>query len=423
MVLTRRQVLSLVGSLSLTVAGARPTWTQTAGRVVVVGGGFGGVTCAKYLRRADATLDVTLVESHRQFVTCPFSNAVLVGLRDLASVTHGYETLRQRHGVRVVHATATALDPTARRVTLDNGSTLAYDRLVLAPGIELQWGAIEGYDAAASEAFPHAWLAGPQTLLLRRQLEAMEDGGLVVISAPDNPYRCPPGPYERASLIAHYLKTNKPRSKLLLLDAKDTFTKQELFRTAWQRLYPGLLEWVPGSQSGRVVRVNTSAGTVHTAFDEHKPAVANIIPPQRAAAIARTAGLDDGKGWCRVQARTFESTVHAGIHLIGDAIIASPMPKSAFSANTQAKVCAAAIVALLRGAQVPEPVLMNTCYSLVAPDYGISIAGVYRVADDKITAVEGSEGVSPLDAPDETRSLEAAYAQSWYTNITADVFS
>ena len=311
---------------------------------MVVGGGFGGVTCAKYLRRADATLDVTLVEPHRQFVTCPFSNAVLVGLRDLASVTHGYEALRQRHGVRVVHATATALDPTARRVTLDNGSTLAYDRLVLAPGIELQWGAIEGYDAAASEAFPHAWLAGPQTLLLRRQLEAMEDGGLVVISAPDNPYRCPPGPYERASLIAHYLKTHKPRSKLLLLDAKDTFTKQELFRTAWQRLYPGLLEWVPGSQSGRVIRVNTGTGTVHTAFDEYKPAVANIIPPQRAAAIARTAGLDDGKGWCRVQARTFESTVHAGIHLIGDAIIASPMPKSAFSANTQAKVCAAAIV-------------------------------------------------------------------------------
>lgn len=422
-VLTRRQVLSLVGSLPLTVAGARHAWTQTAGRVVVVGGGFGGVTCAKYLRRADATLDVTLVEPHRQFVTCPFSNAVLVSLRDLASVTHGYEALRQRHGVRVVHATATALDPTARRVTLDNGSTLAYDRLVLAPGIELQWGAIEGYDAAASEAFPHAWLAGPQTLLLRRQLEAMEDGGLVVISAPDNPYRCPPGPYERASLIAHYLKTHKPRSKLLLLDAKDTFTKQELFRTAWQRLYPGLLEWVPGSQSGRVVRVNTSAGTVHTAFDEHKPAVANIIPPQRAAAIARTAGLDDGKGWCRVQARTFESIVHAGIHLIGDAIIASPMPKSAFSANTQAKVCAAAIVALLHGAQVPEPVLMNTCYSLVAPDYGISIAGVYHVVDDKITAVEGSEGVSPLDAPDEIRSLEAAYAQSWYSNITADVFS
>src|SRR4030095_9978352 len=196
-VLTRRHVLGLISGLTLDCMRPRRAWTQTPLRVLVVGGGFGGATCAKYLRRADATLDVTLVEPHRPFVTCPFHNALLVGLRDLASVTHGYEAIRQRHGVRVVHAAATALDPTARRVTLDNGSTLAYDRLVLAPGIELQWGAIEGYDAAAGEAFPHAWLAGPQTLLLRRKLEAMEDGGLVVISAPDNPYRCPPGPYER----------------------------------------------------------------------------------------------------------------------------------------------------------------------------------------------------------------------------------
>ena len=216
------------------------------------GGGrwLGGATCAKYLRHADPSLDVTLVEPHRQFVTCPFSNAVLVGLRDLASVTHTYDGLRQRYGVRLVHATATALDPVGHQVTLDDGSTLTYDRLVLSPGVEMQWGALEGYDVAASERFPHAWHAGAQTLLLRRQLEAMEDGGLVVITAPDNPYRCPPGPYERASLIAHYLKTHKPRSKLLLLDAKDTFTKQALFRTAWARLYPGVLEWVSGSQGG-----------------------------------------------------------------------------------------------------------------------------------------------------------------------------
>jgi hypothetical protein len=251
----------------------------------------------------------------------------------------------------------------------------------------------------------------------------MEDGGLVLLTAPDNPYRCPPGPYERASLIAHYLKTHKPRSKVLLLDAKDTFTKQALFRAAWARLYPGVLEWVSGSQGGRVVRVDVQTGTVHTDFDEYKPAVANIVPPQRAAAIARAAGLDDGKGWCSIHPRTFESTVHTGIHILGDAIIASPMPKSAFSANNQAKVCAAAIVALLRGAQVPEPVLMNTCYSLVAPDYGISIAGVYHVVGDKIVAVEGSEGISPVDAPDEVRVREAEYAQSWYANITADVFA
>jgi sulfide dehydrogenase [flavocytochrome c] flavoprotein subunit len=402
---------------------ARQAFAQTSARVVVVGGGFGGATCAKYMRGADPTIDVTLVEPQRQFVTCPFSNAVLVGLRDLASVTYGYDALRQQHGVRVVHATAIALDPTAHRLTLSDGSTLAYDRLVLSPGIELRWGAIEGYDTGASDVFPHAWQAGPQTLLLRRQLEAMADGGLVIITAPANPYRCPPGPYERASLIAHYLKTHKPRSKVLILHAKDSFTKQELFTTAWKHLYADLLEWVPQSQSGRVVRVDTDAGTVHTDFDTYQPAVANIIPPQRAAAIARAAGLDGGTGWCSIQAHTFESTVHADIHIIGDAAIANPMPKSAFSANNQAKACAAAIVALLRSTPAPAPALMNTCYSLVAPDYGISIAAVYRVVAGTIVAVAGSSGVSPLDAPDETRALEAEYTKSWYANITADVFS
>jgi sulfide dehydrogenase [flavocytochrome c] flavoprotein subunit len=420
---TRRQFLGLAGQLYLVGSLARRAWAQTSARVVVVGGGFGGATCAKYIRRADAAIEVTLVEPRHQFITCPFSNAVIAGLRDMASVTHGYDGLRQRHGVRVVHASASAIDPTARRLRLDNGSALAYDRLVLAPGIELRWGGIEGYDAAASEVFPHAWEAGPQTVLLRRQLEAMADGGLVVIAAPAEPYRCPPGPYERASLIAYYLKTHKPRSKLLILDAKNTFSKQELFLTAWERLYPGLIEWIPQSQSGRVVRVDSHARTVSTDFDDYQPAVANIVPPQQAAAIARSAGLDDGKGWCPVRAGSFESTVHAGIHVIGDAAIANPMPKSAFSANNQAKACAAAIVALLHGNQVPAPALMNTCYSLVAPDYGISIAAVYRVADDQLVTVEGSSGVSPLDAPAETRAFEAEYAKSWYANITADTFA
>jgi sulfide dehydrogenase [flavocytochrome c] flavoprotein subunit len=390
---------------------------------VVVGGGFGGATCAKYLRRADLAIDVTLVTPQRQFITCPFSNAVLAGLRDMASVTHGYDGLRQHHGVRLVHARATELDPTAHRLTLDDGSTLTYNRLVLSPGVEFRWGAIEGYDSAASKVFPHAWEAGWQTMLLRRQLEEMPDGGLVIIAAPEEPYRCPPGPYERASLIAHYLKTHKPRSKLLILDAKNAFSKQELFRTAWERLYPGLIEWMPQSQSGRVVRVDAATGEVYTDFDEYKPAVANVIPPQRAASIARAAGLDDGKGWCPVRASSFESTLQAGIHVIGDAAIASPMPKSAFSANNQAKTCAAAIVALLRGQPLAAPALMNTCYSLVSPDYGISIAAVYRVVDDQIVTVEGSSGVSPLQAPEETRALEAEYAKSWYANITADTFS
>jgi NADPH-dependent 2,4-dienoyl-CoA reductase/sulfur reductase-like enzyme len=218
------------------------------------------------------------------------------------------------------------------------------------------------------------------------------------------------------------LKTHKPRSKLLILDAKNAFSKQELFRTAWDRLYPGLIEWIPLSQSGQVVRVDIGTRTVSTDFDDYQPAVANIIPPQQAAAIARAAGLDVGQGWCPVRASSFESMVHASIHIIGDAAIANPMPKSAFSANNQAKVCAAAIVALLRGHEVPAPALINTCYSLVRPDYGISIAAVYRVVNDQIVTVEGSSGVSPLHAPVEIRAQEAEYAKSWYANITADTF-
>ena len=420
--LTRRQFFSLAGSLPFARLLTGRARASTQARVVVVGGGFGGAACAKYLRLADPSLEVTLVTPQRQFTTCPFSNAALVGLRPLASLTYTYQGLRERYGVRIVHARAQELEPTARRVILSDGRTLAYDKLVLSPGVEMRWDAIEGYDAEASTVFPHAWQAGSQTLLLGRQLAAMEDGGLVVISAPETPYRCPPGPYERAGLIAHYLKTHKPKSKVLVLDAKDSFTKDGLFLAAWQRLYPGLLEWVPGAQGGRVIQVDTRAGIVRTEFDEYKPAVTNIIPPQRAAAIARFGGLDAGTGWCPVTGRAFESGVHANIHIIGDAAIANPMPKSAFSANNQAKVCAAAIVALLRGEPVASPALMNTCYSLVAPDYGISISAVYSIENDTIQTVPGSSGTSPLDAPETTRTLEAAYARSWYANITADTF-
>lgn len=421
--LTRRSFLHVATGVLTTNAWPQLTWAGTRAHIVVVGGGFGGATCAKYLRRLDQKLTVTLVTPQRRFTTCPFSNNVLIGLQQLDTLSYGYDLLRARYGIRTVHAYATELDPVARRVRLSNGTTLLYDRLVLAPGAELQWNAIEGYDEAASATFPHAWDAGPQTELLRRQLEAMPDGGLVTISVPDNPYRCPPGPYERASLIAHYLKTRKPKSKVLILDTKDVFTKHELFLSAWKRLYPGLLEWVSGSQGGRTGRVDVRSGIVRTDLDEYKPAVANVIPPQRASTIARNAGLDDGKGWCPVRASTFESTVHHNVHIIGDAAIANPMPKSAFAANVQAKVCAAAIVSLVRAEPVSPPVLMNTCYSLVSPTYGISITGVYRVVDDAIQTIPGTDGSSALDAPDETRAQEAEYARSWYANITADTFT
>jgi NADPH-dependent 2,4-dienoyl-CoA reductase/sulfur reductase-like enzyme len=269
---------------------------------------------------------------------------------------------------------------------------------------------------------PHAWRAGDQTLLLRRQLEAMDDGGLVVISAPANPFRCPPGPYERASLVAHYLKTRKPKSKLIVLDAKDAFSKQRLFQAAWAELYPGLLEWVPLSKGGSVTSVDPATLTLVTDFARHKAAVANVIPPQKAGRIAEVAGVADRTGWCPIDPVTFESTRQAGIHVIGDAAIAGAMPKSAFAANSQAKTCAAAVARLVTGGVPTAPKLINTCYSLVAPNYGISVAGVYQPSGGQLADVPGSGGVSPADAPRATRAAEAVLAEAWFRTITAEVF-
>ena len=420
---SRRELLRLAGGAAvagLFAGGARAR--ARGGRVVVVGAGFGGATCARHLRRHAPELDVTLVERRERFVTCPFSNTVIGGLQELDSVTHGFEGLRRR-GVTVLEAEAVAIDPEGKAVRLADGSTLSFDRVVLSPGIDFKWNAIEGYDEGAAARMPHAWKAGDQTALLRRQLEAMEDGGLVVITVPESPYRCPPGPYERASLVADYLHREKPRSKVLVLDAKDGFSKQGLFREGWNRLYPGLVEWVGFSGGGNVVAVEPGAMTVRTDFDSFRADVANIIPPQRAARLVDTAGLAADGDWCEVDHRTFESAVVPNIHLLGDAIRAGAMPKSGFSANSQAKVCARAIVALMREEEPPEPVYVNTCYSLLAADYGISVAAVYRLDDEgRIAPVPDSGGVSPADAPLAFRRAEADYARGWYASISADMY-
>jgi NADPH-dependent 2,4-dienoyl-CoA reductase/sulfur reductase-like enzyme len=269
---------------------------------------------------------------------------------------------------------------------------------------------------------PHAWRAGEQTVLLRRLLENMDDGDLVVISAPANPFRCPPGPYERASLVAHYLKTRKPRSKLIVLDAKDAFSKQRLFQAAWAELYPGLLEWVPLSKGGNVTSVDPSTRTLVTDFARHTPKVANVIPPQKAGRIADVAGVADKSGWCPIDPVSFESKLVPGIHVIGDAAIAGAMPKSAFAANSQAKTCAAAVARLLTGGTPSPPKLINTCYSLVAPDYGISVAGVYQPSGGQLAEVPGSGGLSPSDAPRAARAAEATLAEAWFRTITGEVF-
>lgn len=426
--LTRRQLLATGAVTGVALAsgiGILPGSARAASgtRVVVVGGGFGGATCAGYLRALAPEVSVTLVERQSRHATCPFSNLVLAGLKDIDDISHGFDALRAR-GVEVVQGDAVEVDPVARTVRLADGSTLAWDRLVLSPGISMRWDAVEGYDEAASEALPHAWQAGEQTLMLRRQLIAMEDGGTVIIAPPANPFRCPPGPYERAALIAHYLKNHKPRSKILILDAKDNFSKQGLFRAGWAALYGDMIEWVAGSEGGKVDRVDAASRTLYTSegFDEHTAQVINFIPPQRAGEIAVRAGLTDDSGWCPVNQLTFESELHAGIHVIGDASIAGAMPKSGFSANSQAKVCAAAIATALRGEDLPEPSYVNTCYSLLAPEYGISVASVYRLSDGRIADVEGAGGLSPAEASASVRSREAAYTHGWYASIVADTW-
>jgi sulfide dehydrogenase [flavocytochrome c] flavoprotein chain len=327
---SRRQTLGLLGGAGAGILSlSMPAIAQGAGgRVVVVGGGFGGATAAKYLKRGNPKLQVTLVEPAKRFYTCPFTNLHFGGLRTFEQQGHGYDELRGL-GVEVVHDLAKDVDGAKKTVTLAGGTTLNYDKLLLSPGIDIRWGALAGYDEAAAQLAPHAWQAGPQTQLLKKQLEAMPDGGLFILVAPDNPFRCPPGPYERASMVAHYFKTNKPKSKVLILDAKENFSKQGLFMEGWKKFYADTIEWVPLSKDGKVVKVDAKALEVETEFGKkHKAAVLNVVPPQKAGFIADRAGVTNQGGWVPIKPQTFESAQVADIFVVGDATVAAPMPKS-----------------------------------------------------------------------------------------------
>jgi len=426
--INRREFISLLAGTGamMTTVGSLLSCSRTgtaSARVVIVGGGFGGSTCAKYLKKFDPMLDVTLVTSDARFITCPFSNAVLGGIRDINSISHGYD-IHRKNGINIVNANVSSVDPVNKRISLDSGKAVQYDRLVLSPGIDFKWDEVEGMQVADAEKIPHAWQGGSQTTILQKQLLAMRDGGVFMLVAPGNPFRCPPGPYERVSLIAHYLATHKPKSKILILDAKDKFSKQPLFMQGWEKLYPGMIEWVAGSKGGRIESVDVNSRMLMAENgDKHTADVINFIPPQKAAPIVHTAGLTNSDGWCPVNQRSFESKLHPDIYVIGDASIAGKMPKSGFAANSQAKVCAAAIVSDVHGTEMPEPSYVNTCYSLVSPEYGISVAAVYRYNKDKgIYKVKGSGGVSPKDADSVFRKQEAAYAAGWYDSITSDAF-
>jgi sulfide dehydrogenase [flavocytochrome c] flavoprotein subunit len=418
MKVTRRD--AVLGFAAATLGLPSIVRAQSVARVVVVGGGFGGAACARALKRIDAKLEVTLIEPNATYTACPFSNEVIAGLRGIEAQQFSYDRIAA-DGIAVIARAASKVDQGAHKVTLDDGTSLSYDRLVLAPGIDLRFDALEGYDEAASEKMPHAWKAGAQTVLLRKQIEAMDDGGTVVIAVPANPSRCPPAPYERASLIAHYLKTRKPHSKVVILDAKDSFPQQRLFENAWREFYGDMIERISLSQGGRVTSVDPRTNGIVTEFGNYTAHVANVIPPQKAGRIADIAGVTDKTGWCPIDPTTFASKLVPNIHVIGDACLGGGIPKSASAASAEGKACAAAIINLITGTAPETPRLTGVCYNTVAPAYAFSLAGIYQPKDDIFAEVEGG-ATSPLDAPREVRAREADEAQKWYATLTADAF-
>jgi len=410
----RREFLKLAGAVSL--AGCA-TATPSKARVVVVGGGFGGATAAKYIRLWDPSIDVVLVERDASFVSCPISNLVLAGYSNMQEITRGYDGLR-RHGVQVVRDEAVAIDAAKKTVRLARGGDIAYERLIVSPGIDFTFGDVTGYEAAMQDgAVLHAWKAGPQTVALRRQLEEMRDGGVYILSVPLAPYRCPPGPYERASMVAAYFKQAKPRSKVLVLDANpDVTSKGALFKRAWSDLYQGILEFRGNS---RAVAVDGKSRTVKLELEDVKGDVLNVVPPHRAGDIAAKSGLiTTNNRWCDVDWRTMESKAVKGVHVLGDATLSAPgMPKSGSMANNHAKIAAAAIVELLNG-RAPQPVkIINTCYSFVSQKEGIRVSSVHEwdAGQGTLVAVKGSGGVSAARS-----EAEATYAWSWARTIWSD---
>lgn len=390
-------------------------------RVVVVGGGFGGATAAKYLKKFSPQTEVILIEQNKEYYTCPFGNTVIAGINDINYIKHDYKTLEKKYGIIVMYEKVKKIDGAINSVILENGQVIAYDKAIVSPGIDFKYD--KGYVEGSELYSPHAYKAGLQTVLLREQLEGMSDGGTYVMVAPENPFRCPPGPYERISLVAHYLKTHKPNSKIIILDQKNKFSKQGLFTQGWEKLYPGMIEWRSADFGGKVLKVDPIKKIITTEDEEVKADVLNYIPSQKAGKLAFDSGLTKGD-WCPVNTKTFESKLVKNVHVIGDSSIAAAMPKSGFSANSQGKIAALQISRLLENKPVVNPPkLANTCYSLLSPSYGITVAAVYEAHEDKIIQVPGSGGLSPMDADANYRMLEAEYAVGWYKNQMADIFS
>lgn len=416
----RRRLLQAACALALPGLPALARRTPPA-HIVVAGGGFAGASCALTLKRLAPALSVRLIDPAPEAITGPMSNAMLVGLRPRAAVTRRLSGLRAC-GIDVIRAQVDAIAPEQRRVRTTDGSWHPGDRLVLAPGIGLRWDTIEGLDAQSSLQMPHAWLGDASALAFRKRFAALRDGSVLVIVAPPNPYRCPPGPYERASLCAWALQQRQRGCKIIIADAKDDFSKRALFQLAWDMHYPGMIEWLPRHAGGEVVMIEPDARSLTLAGGERLRAdLICAIPAQRAHPLCEQAGLSDETGWCPVNGDDFQSLRHAGVHVLGDASLAHPMPKSAFSANSQGKLCALAILAELSGQAAPSARLANTCYSLIRPDQAVSVSGLYGSAGGRLSAL--TESTSPLGANDSVRAREAIDAWHGYRSLLAESFA
>lgn len=419
MTLSRRTFIA-TGLAAGSVLHAPVVFGQSRPKVVVIGGGAGGGTAARYLAKdSKGAIDVTLVEANPIYTTCFFSNLYLGGFRDFESLQHGYDGLAAS-GVTVINDTATAVDRQARTVTLAGGQVLSYDRLVLSPGIDFKDGSVPGWSLADAEVMPHAYKAGPQTLLLKKMVESMPAGGTFAMVAPPNPYRCPPGPYERISMVAHLLKQSNPTAKILVLDPKDKFSKQALFEEGWQRHYDGMVTWVGPDFGGGAVEVRPAAMEVVVDGEVQKVDVCNVIPGQMAGKIAQIAGVTDDSGWAPVDPASMQSKLDANVWVLGDSSAQGDMPKSAFSANSQAKVAAMAIRGDLTGSRTFPAKYSNTCWSLIAPEDGVKVGASYEPTPDKIASVHSFISQTGEDAA--LRKVTYEESLGWYAGITADIF-
>lgn len=443
----RREWLSQ--ALGLLSVAAAPTlaFAQQTAHIVVVGGGVGGATAAKYLKLFNPALKVTLVEKNPVYIRPYGSSEVLNGHVAMDDLNVSYDALKSKYGVNVVIDTVTGIDPAARVLSTAGKQKIGYDKLVVSPGIRLMYEAYAGYsEAVARTAVPSGWIPGEQTALLARQLQGMRPGGTFVLAAPPNPYRCPPGPYERAALMTEWFAKHNPTAKVIIVDPKDSFVTDETMMLGWNRLYnfnlpedyarkmsaqvdirrhagTSMLSWVRGKDGGRTLKIDAKQMRIETEAEVIKADVINVIPPMRAGQVAVTLGLTDSSGFCPVHRHTFASTQQPDVYVIGDASIADAMPKSGFSANTQAKVVARVIVEELAGRPAPEPLWENTCYALAGKDYGLFVADVFKVVDGKIARINGKARYLPLNATPAQIKLGARYQQAWLRTFTSDCFA